>query len=175
VTAPRAIRHQPLTPKETIVKFSLLSIPDDLYARLKDAAAAERRTVANEILCLIERGLAPGEPGVIVMSNHEARPGVPVLVITELSDLRGPAGGKVVLPSRLFPDAAGAVIDLDEPALLAEVYQTVLSDAAGAQDLAAHLNGPRLIEAWPGLFLPDGVRLAWEEVHPVLAAARERG
>jgi hypothetical protein len=157
------------------VKFSLLNIPDDLYARLKDAAAAERRTIANEILCLIERGLAPGQPGVIVMTNHEARPGLPVLVITELADLRGPAGGKILLPSRLFPDAAGAVIDLDEPALLAEVYQTVLIEASGAQGLAAHLNGPRLIEAWAGLHLPSGVRAAWEEVHPVLAAQREHG
>jgi hypothetical protein len=158
------------------VKFSLLNIPDDLYARLKDAAAAaERRSIPNEILCLIERGLAPGQPGVIVMNNHEARPGLPVLVITELADLRGPSGGKVVLPSRLFPDAAGTVTDLDEPALLAEVYQTVLTEASGAHELAAHLNGPRLIEAWAGLFLPDGVRLAWEEVHPVLAAQRERG
>jgi hypothetical protein len=157
------------------VKFTLICIPAALYGRLKDAARAERRTVANEILCLIERGLADGQPGVIVMSNHEARPGLPVLVITELSDLRGPAGGKVVLPSRLFPDAAGAVIDLDEPALLAEVYQTVLTEAIGAHELAAHLNGPRLIGAWAGLFLPDGVRLAWEEVHPALAAARERG
>jgi hypothetical protein len=157
------------------VKFSLLSIPDDLYARLKDAAAAERRTMANQILCLIERGLAPGQPGVIVMGNHEARPGLPVLVITELADLRGPAAGKMVLPSRLFPDAAGAVIDLDEPALLAEVYQQVLTEASGADELASYLNGPRLIEAWAGLHLPDGVRAAWEEVHPVLAAQRECG
>ena len=157
------------------MKFSLLSIPGDLYAWLKDAAAAERRTIANEILCLIERGLAPGQPGVIVMNNHEARPGLPVLVITELADLRGPAGGKILLPSRLFPDAAGTVIDLDEPALLAEIYQTVLTEASGAHELAVHLNGPRLIEAWAGLFLPDGVRLAWEEVHPVLAAQGECG
>jgi len=161
--------------KEPVVKFSLLNIPDDLYARLKDAAAAERRTVANEILCLIERGLAAGQPGVIVMNAYEARPGLPVLVITELADLRGPAGGKIVLPSRLFPDAAGTVADLDEPVLLAEVYQTVLTEAGGAHELAAHLNGPRLIEAWADLFLPEGVRRAWEEVHPVLAVARERG
>jgi len=127
--------------------------------------------------CLVDlseqRGLTPGEPGVIVMNNHEARPGLPVLVITELSDLRGPAGGKILLPSRLFPDAAGTVADLDEPALLAEVYQTVLTEAGGAHDLTAHLNGPRLIEAWAGLFLPDGVRRAWEEVHPVLTARRD--
>lgn len=157
------------------MKFSLLSIPGDLHGRLKDAARAERRSMANEILCLIERGLAPTQPGVIVMNDHEARPGVPVLVITELSDLRGPAGGKVLLPSRLFPDAAGTVIDLDEPALLAEFYEAVLTEAPGAHDLAVHLNGPRLIEAWTGLLLPDGVRLAWEEAHPVLAAQWKRG
>jgi hypothetical protein len=157
------------------MKFPLLSIPDDLYAKLKAAAAAERRTVANEILCLIERGLETGQPGIIVMSTYEARPGLPVLVITDLADLRGPAGGKVILPSRLLPDAAGAVFDLDEPALLAEAYQVVLTGAAGARDLAAHLNGPRLVEAWASLFLPAPVRQAWEEVHPVLGAQREHG
>lgn len=156
------------------VKFTLIGIPAALYGRLKAAARAERRTVANEILCLIERGLAPGEPGVIVMSNHEAQPGVPVLVITELADLRGPAGGKLVLPSRLCPEAAGAVFDLDEPAMRAEMYQVVLTGAAGARDLAAWVNGPRLIEAWPGLYLPEPVRKAWEEVHPVLVWQRER-
>jgi hypothetical protein len=151
------------------MKFCLLSIPDDLYAKLKAAATDERRTVANEVLCLIERGLEAGQPGVIVTA-HQARPGVPVLVITELADLRGPAGGKMVLPSRLFPEAAGTVADLDEPALLAEVYQRVLTEANGARDLAAYLNGPRLVEAWAGLFLPAPVRQAWEEVHPALAA-----
>ena len=155
------------------VKFTLIGIPADLYRKLKHAARAERRTVANEILCLIERGLADGQPGVIVMNGYEARPGRPALVITELADLRGPAAGKTMLPERLDPDLAGAVLDLDEPALLAEAYQIVLTEAAGARDLAAHLNGPRLIEAWHGLSLPDGVRRAWEEVHPVLAARRD--
>ena len=40
-----------------------------------------------------------------------------------------------------------------------------------AQDLAAWINAPRLIEAWPELYLPAAVRQAWEDVHPVLAAA----
>lgn len=153
-------------------KFTLIGIPAALYGRLKAAAQAERRTVANEILCLIERGLASDQPGVIVMDGYEARPGRPALVITELAGLRGPAHGKAMLPERMLPDTPGAVFDLDAPALLAEMYQTVLTEATGARELAAHLNGPRLIEAWPHLYLPDGVRQAWEEVHPVLAARR---
>jgi hypothetical protein len=154
------------------MKFSLLSIPEDLYAKLRAAAAAERRSVANEILCLIERGLETGQPGVIV-TGHEARLGLPVLVITELSDLRGPASGKTVLPSRMYPDRPGTVFDLDEPALLAEAYQVVLTGATGARDLADHVNAARLIEAWPDLYLPAPVRRAWEEVHPVLTARHD--
>lgn len=156
------------------MRYSLVSLPGDLYGKLKAAAAAERRSVRNEIACLIERGLAAEtrQPAVVV-TDHQARPGRPVLVITELSDLRGTAGGKIVLPSRLYPDPAGAVFDLDEPALLAEAYQVVLAEAIGAWDLAAWLNAPRLIEAWPDLYLPDPVRRAWEEVHPVLTARRD--
>jgi hypothetical protein len=93
-----------------------------------------------------------------------------VLVITELSDLRGPAAGKIVLPSRLYPDQAGAVFDLDEPSLLQEAYQVVLAEATGAWELATWLNAARLIQAWPQLYLPAGVRQAWEEIHPVLGA-----
>jgi hypothetical protein len=166
--------QEPVSAKENIMKLSLLSIPDDLYGKLSAAAAAERRSVANEILSLIERGLAAGQPGVIV-TGHQGRPGLPVLVITELADLRGPAGGKTVLPARLYPDRPGAVFDLDEPALLAEAYQVVLNGAAGARDLAEHVNAARLIEAWPGLYLPAPVRRAWEEVHPALAARHGGG
>jgi hypothetical protein len=92
-------------------------------------------------------------------------------VITELSDLRGPAGGKIVLPSRLYPEPAGQVFDLDEPWLLREAYQVVLTGAAGAWELATWLNAARLIEAWPQLHLPAAVQQAWEQVHPVLAMA----
>ena len=39
------------------------------------------------------------------------------------------------------------------------------------EDLAAYLNGDTLIALWPDLYLPEGVRQAWEEQHPVLRAA----
>jgi len=154
------------------MKRSLLRLPDDLHEKIKAAAARERRSVHNEIVCLLERSLAAEtrQPGAIV-AQDPSRPGRPVLVITELSDLRGPAGGKIVLPSRLHPEPAGQVFDLDEPWLLREAYQIVLTEAAGAQDLATWLNAARLIHAWAELYLPAAVRQAWQEVHPVLAAA----
>lgn len=158
------------------MKRTLVSFPDDLYGKLKTAAAAERRSVHSEILCLIERGLAAEnwQPAAAIAPDP-SRPGRAVLVITELADLRGPAGGKIVLPSRLYPDPAGAVFDLDEPWLLREAIQVVLTEAASAWDLATWLNAARLIEAWPDLFLPAAVREAWEDMHPVLAAKKPAG
>jgi plasmid stability protein len=157
------------------VKRSLLRLPDDLHDKIKAAAARERRSVANEIVVLLERSLTAetAQPGAVVAPDP-SRPGRAVLVITELSDLRGPAGGRIVLPTRLHREPAGQVFDLDEPWLAREAYQVVLTEATGARDLAAWINGPRLIEAWPELYLPAAVRQAWEEVHPVLAAAAGR-
>jgi plasmid stability protein len=159
----------------TPVKRSLLRLPDELHDKIKAAAARERRTVANEIVCLLERALADDtrQPGAIVAPDA-SRPGRAVLVITELSDLHGPAGGKIVLPTRLYPERDVQVFDLDEPWLAREAYQVVLTEATSALDLAAWINAPRLIEAWPELYLPAAVRQAWEDVHPVLAAAAGR-
>lgn len=156
------------------MKHLMIGIPNDLFGKLKKAAATERRSLRNEIACLIERGLENGQPGAVVAPDP-SRPGRPVLVITELSDLRGPAGGKIVLPSRLYPDPAGQVFDLDEPSLLREAIQIVLTEAAGARDLASWLNAPALIDAWPDLYLPEAVRQAWEDMHPALAAKRPAG
>jgi hypothetical protein len=41
-----------------------------------------------------------------------------------------------------------------------------------AGELARWLNGPRLAETWRDLYLPRGVRQAWEERHEVLRAAQ---
>ena len=157
------------------MKRFLLRLPDELHEKIKAAAARERRTVPNEIVCLLERALAAetAQPGAVVAPDA-ARPGRAALVITELSDLRGPAAGKIVLPTRLHPEPAGQVFDLDEPGLLREAYQVVLTEASGALDLATWINAARLIEAWPELYLPAAVRQAWEEVHPVLAATAGR-
>jgi hypothetical protein len=100
---------------------------------------------------------------------YQARPGRSVLVAGDLTELRGPVSGLVELPLWLFwcPDRT---FDLDDPAMLRWMYQTVLREASRPEDLAAYLNGDTLVAVWPELFLPKGVRQAWEERFPVLCA-----
>jgi len=100
---------------------------------------------------------------------HQARPGRSALVAIDLAELRGPTAGTVELPLRLFwyPDRT---FDLDEPGILAWVYQTVLREATRPEDLTTYLNGDTLVAMWRDLFLPKGVRQAWEDRHPALRA-----
>jgi hypothetical protein len=100
---------------------------------------------------------------------QQARPGRRALVATDLAALAGPVTGTVELPLRLFwcPDRT---FDLDAPGMLAWMYQTVLREATRPEDLTAFLDGATLVALWPALFLPRGVRVAWEAQHPVLAA-----
>jgi hypothetical protein len=53
---------------------------------------------------------------------------------------------------------------------LQSVYEIVLGEAMHPEELA-YLNGTRLGETWHDLYLPKGVRRAWEEQHPMLPAA----
>ena len=101
---------------------------------------------------------------------RQARPGRRALVVTDLAELAGPTSGVAELPLRLFwcPDRT---FDLAEPGMLAWMYQTVLREATRPEDLTAFLDRDTLIARWPDLFLPRGVRAAWEEQHPVLRAA----
>jgi hypothetical protein len=100
---------------------------------------------------------------------YEARPGRRAVVVADLTELRGPTSGVVELPHRLFwqPDRR---VNLDNPALLAWLYETVLCEAARVDELRTWLDGPTLVRLWPDLFVPRGVRQAWEERHPVLRA-----
>ncbi len=104
--------------------------------------------------------------------QHQARPGRAVLVVADLADLRGPAHGTVQLPLRLFWSPPGRVFDLDDPDMLRSMYEIVLGEAIRGDELGAFLNGDRLAAVWPDLYLPKGVRRAWEERHPVLLAAK---
>ena len=101
--------------------------------------------------------------------RHTSRPGRGVLVAASLADLRGPVHGSVEMPIWLFwyPDRT---FDLDEPGMLPWMYQIVLREARRPEDLG-YLNGDRLVTMWPDLYLPRGVREAWEDQHPVLRAA----
>jgi hypothetical protein len=100
---------------------------------------------------------------------YQARPGREALVAADLAGLRGPVTGTVELPLWLFwyPDRT---FDLDEPGMLPWVYQTVLREATRAEDLTTYLNGDMLVALWRDLFLPKGVRRAWEDRHPALRA-----
>ena len=89
----------------------------------------------------------------------------------DLADLRGPAGGQVTLPLRLFWSPPGRVFDLDDPFMVRSMYQVVLGEAVRAEELTGYLNGDKLLAVWRDLYLPRGVRQAWEERHPVLRAA----
>lgn len=98
-----------------------------------------------------------------------ARPGRRALVAPDLSALHGPTTGTAVLPHRLFWQADRR-IDLDNPHLLRWMYETVLREVGTVEELCGWLDGPTLIRLWPELFLPRGLRRAWEERHPVLRA-----
>jgi hypothetical protein len=47
----------------------------------------------------------------------------------------------------------------------------VLREAGRPEDLTTYLDGDTLIALWPDLYLPKGVRQAWEDQHPVLQGA----
>jgi DNA invertase Pin-like site-specific DNA recombinase len=101
---------------------------------------------------------------------YQARPGRRVLVIDDLADLRGPTTGTVELPLRLFWSLPDHRFDLDDPDARLWYYQTVLREASRAEDLSTHLDAATLADLWPELYLPRGVRRAWEERHRSLRA-----
>ena len=102
---------------------------------------------------------------------YQSRPGRRAVVASSLADLRGPTTGVIELPLWLFWSSPGHAFDLDDPDMRVWLYQTVLREAARPDDLTAFLDGDTLIGLWPTLYLPRGVRRAWEDRHPVLRAA----
>jgi hypothetical protein len=93
-----------------------------------------------------------------------------VLVAGTLSELSGPTTGLVELPLRLWWGPQRA-FDLDEPTMLAWMYENVLREAIRVDELRTYLDGPTLVRVWPELNLPRGVRAAWEVRHARLRAA----
>jgi len=104
-------------------------------------------------------------------ARHQARPGRPALVVPDLADLRGPAAGTVELPLWLFWSQPNHTFDLDEPEMRQWMYEIVLREAGSPEDLTTYLDRDTLIALWPRLYLPKGVRQAWEDEHPVLRSA----
>jgi prevent-host-death family protein len=136
-----------------------------------EAAVASLRSALQAIETLTGQASAPADPAVR-RTAHQARPGRAALVATRLADLTGPAHGVVELPLRLFWSAPDRTFDLDQPSALRELYETVLREASRPDDLTSYLNGEILVAVWPDLFVPKGVRRAWEDQHPQLRAAR---
>jgi hypothetical protein len=128
---------------------------------------------------MIDRLFDIGRPGVYARNvtatqadqpraRYQARPGRDAVVAASLADLRGPAEGTVELPIWLFWSSPDHTFDLSKPYMLRSLYETVLGEASRPADLAAYLDGDTLVAVWPDLYLPKGVRQAWEDSHPAL-------
>jgi hypothetical protein len=105
---------------------------------------------------------------IALRTAYQARPGKRAIVILDLADLRGPTTSVVELPLWLFWSPPGQAFDLSSPDMRRWLYQIVLREARGPEDLTNYLDGDTLVELWPQLHLPKGVRQAWEEQHPAL-------
>jgi hypothetical protein len=103
-------------------------------------------------------------------TRYQSRPGRRAVVIANLADLSGPAEGTVELPLWLFWSAPGHTFDLGDRDMRMWLYQTVLREASRTEDLTTYLDSDTLIALWPDLYLPKGVRQAWEDQHPTLRA-----
>ena len=104
-------------------------------------------------------------------ARYQSRPGRPAVVVASLADLQGPTEGTVELPIWLFWSSPDHTFDLGDQDMRRWLYQTVLREAGRPEDLSTYLDGDTLIALWPELYLPKGVRQAWEDQHPALRAA----
>ena len=104
-------------------------------------------------------------------ARYQSRPGRHAVVAASLADLKGPTEGTVELPLWLFWSSADRTFDLSQPFMLRSMYETVLGEASRPEDLTTYLDGGTLIALWPDLYLPKGVRQAWEDQHPALQVA----
>ncbi|GAB3867275.1 hypothetical protein [Dactylosporangium cerinum] len=95
----------------------------------------------------------------------------PYVVVTNLSELRGPTTGEAKLDRRLNWSGRAAY-DLGNPRRLASMYETVLREATHVEELQMWLDGPTLLRLWPDLVLPPQVRQLWEGQFPDLATTR---
>jgi hypothetical protein len=138
--------------------YSRETIRQALHPEARRTANSSRRKVAA----------VSGRPATPYASYGDRKPYV---VAEQLDDLRGPTEGTVELPPHL--DWSGnARYDLDKPARLASMYRTVLNEAGSIDDLRAWINGRRLAQLWPTLWLPPRMRRLWESRFPELASLR---
>ncbi|GAA1593237.1 hypothetical protein GCM10009828_017770 [Actinoplanes couchii] len=105
--------------------------------------------------------------------GKSGRPGRSALVVGELGELDGPLAGVVELPHRmLWLPAEDRRFDLADDYDRARMYEIVLREAVHYAELRTFLNARLLRDLWVDLFLPRGVRAAWEQRHPDLTGVR---
>lgn len=104
-----------------------------------------------------------------------SRPGRLALVAPDLARLHGPTSGWVELPHRLvWLPAKDRRFNLADPFDLTHLYEIVLREAVRVDELTTWLDATTLHRLWPELYLPRGVRRAWELRHPGLGQLRAR-
>jgi hypothetical protein len=92
------------------------------------------------------------------------------VVVTRLEELRGPTHGLIRLDAAL--DWSGnPEYDLDDPGDVLAMYQTVLNEATGPEDLRRWLDADTLRRLWASLWLPARLRAMWEGRFPGLSAS----
>ena len=110
-------------------------------------------------------------PGASGARRHLSRPGRVALVTETLDELRGPTSGVVELPHRLVWQAKDhRRFDLDDRYQRGRMYEVVLREAIRFDELRTWIDARSLVALWPELYLPRGVRRAWEERHAALAS-----
>ena len=102
-----------------------------------------------------------------------SRPGRLALVAPDLAQLHGPTNGWVELPHRLvWLPAEDRRFNLDDAFDLMHLYEIVLREAIQVDELTTWLDATTLRRLWRELYLPRGVRRAWELRHPDLGGLR---
>jgi DNA invertase Pin-like site-specific DNA recombinase len=166
-------RPPALTQEQLREVRELLLRPENTVTGVARQLGVSRSTIYKYLPDAIQAG-APtrpaGGPAAAHFAPYQARPGRRALVIDNLADLRGPVTGTVALPLRLFWSLPDHRFDLDDPDTRLWYYQTVLREASRAEDLSTYLDAATLVSLWPDLYLPKGVRRAWEEHHQSLRA-----
>jgi DNA invertase Pin-like site-specific DNA recombinase len=154
-------RPPALTPQQLREVRALLLRPDHTISSIARTLGVSRSTIYKYLPDIPRTAAAHLAP-------YQARPGRRVLVIDDLADLRGPTTGTVELPLRLFWSLPDHRFDLDDSDMRSWYYQTVLREASRPEDLTTYLDGNTLAGVWPELYLPRGIRRAWQDQHPAL-------
>jgi transcriptional regulator with XRE-family HTH domain len=128
-------------------------------------------TLATAARLLAQAGFELATRPRIAFTEHPAGPGQTAWVPDRLPRLAvATAFARVRLPARLAGPAPGREYDLAARADRARVYEVVLRQGRPA-DILAFVDGALLVDLWPDLDLPAGLRAAWAAAgHPGLDA-----